>query len=158
MLMRSLGHIARLNLLMGAALGLVVVATWAGATVQDSETQLSQRVSEYWKYKIERNFEKSYAYETPQYRERVPLSEYKQSLGKGVKWLDFQVEKVAVENDAAKVHVKIRYKWTMVSAGPKDGFTGTAAEDWCRVDGTWYHVYKQKQKMIPPKHVGSERR
>ena len=129
------------------------LAIWLGglagvsAAQEEQKEQLTQRVNEYWGYKINRHFEKSYLYESPEYRQKVPLSTYQQSFGAGIKWLSAEVEKVAVEApDRATVRMKIRYKWTMAKAGPKDGFTGALTENWRRVDDSWYHERTESKK------------
>ena len=118
------------------------------ATPQDQEERLTKRVNEYWGYKIKRNFEKSYPYESPEYRQKITLSKYQQSFGPGVEWLSVKVEKVEIKKDLATVRVKIGYRWTMVPVGPKDGFSGTKTENWRMVDGTWYRVKKVKQSSM----------
>ena len=110
--------------------------------VETQESGIKTRVNEYWGYKIKKDFEKSYLYESPEYRQKITLSKYQQSFGPGVEWLSAKVEKVEVKKDQATVRVKIGYRWTMVPVGPKDGFTGTVTETWRMVDGTWYHVKK----------------
>ena len=116
-------------------------AVGASAASGDQEELLTARVNKYWGHKIKRDFEKTYPYETPEYRQGVDLSEYRRSFGPGVKWLGAAVEKVTFENGLAKVRVKIRYRWTMVSIdGPVSGFTGIADENWRMEDGVWYHV------------------
>lgn len=115
----------------------------ASATPQDQQELLTQRVNEYWGLKIKRDFEKSYLYESPEYRKNVPLSKYLTSIGPGIEWLSVKVEKVLVEKDLATVHVKIAYRWSMVPVKSKEGFTGTTSEEWRMVDGIWYHDKKQ---------------
>jgi hypothetical protein len=114
--------------------------------VEDQENRVKTRVHEYWGYKIKRDFEKSYLYESPEYRKEVKLVDYLKSFGPGVEWLGAEVDRV------------VRYRWTMVSAGPKEGITSTSTEKWKDVNGTWYHLRKARKTVNTPKNLDSERR
>jgi hypothetical protein len=126
--------------------------------VEDQENRVKTRVHEYWGYKIKRDFEKSYLYESPEYRKEVKLVDYLKSFGPGVEWLGAEVDRVEVAGDQATVLVKVRYRWTMVSAGPKEGITSTTKEKWRNVNSIWYHVRKVRKTLITPKNLDSERR
>ncbi len=113
--------------------------------VEDQESRIKTRVHEYWGYKIKRDFEKSYLYESPEYRQKVKLVDYLRSFGPGVEWLGAEVDRVEVAGDQATVWVKVNYRWTMIPV--KKTMTGTGKEKWKRMNKTWFHVKKKKGQL-----------
>jgi hypothetical protein len=114
---------------------------------ESRESLVRARVLEYWNHKIKREFDKSYLYETPEYREQVSLMDYLKSYGSGVEWLNAAVEKVEVAGEQASVWVKVEYRWTMIPT--QKPMIGNAKEDWKWVDDTWFHIKEAKQKWKP---------
>ena len=137
-----------------------LVVLWAGAVAaetqangsaaaldvaQGEEKLLKTRVLEYWAYKGKKDFEKSYLYETPEYREKVKEADYVKSFGPGVDWLGATVSSVQITGDQATVWVKVEYKWAMIPVNKK--MTGSAKEEWRKIDNTWFHVKKEKNQL-----------
>lgn len=114
--------------------------------VEDRESQIKTRIKtrvhEYWGYKIKRDFEKTYLYESPEYRKEVKLVDYLKAFGPGVEWLGAEVDKLEVAGDQATVWVKVNYKWTMIPV--KNTLTSTSKEKWKRMKNTWFHEKKKK--------------
>lgn len=134
---------------------LVLCAGCAGMPVGRTET-LTERVNQYWGYLIKNDFEKSYLYESPEYRQGVTALGYAKSFGGGVTWLDARVDKIEEKGDEAVVHVEIRYFWNMALVMPKDGMKSTALENWKFVEGVWYHQrFITSDPLLSPKGGGS---
>lgn len=118
----------------------------------DLKTRLKKRVEEYWGFKIKRDFEKTYPFETPEYREKAKPAQYATSFGTGAQWLTAVVKKAEVEGNTAKVWVEVTYKWTFA---PKEA-KSTALEKWQLVADQWYHVRNEKINPMKPVDSGSD--
>ena len=113
--------------------------------VEGKESLLKTRVQEYWKYKIERDFEKCYLYESPEYRQKVKFVRYLKSFGSGAEWLGVEVVSVGVAGDQGTVWVKVNYKWSMIPTNKT--MTSSAKEEWKWMNNTWFHVKKAKGRL-----------
>jgi hypothetical protein len=111
-------------------------------TSQGTAEHLKQRATEYWDLKIKGQFEKAFAYESPDLVKDVSLMTYLTSIGRGVDWLAAEPESVSIEGDKGTVNMKIRYRWTFTQDQPQDGLIGLYAEQWKLYEGKWYHIYK----------------
>ncbi len=123
------------------------VTTKAVKSSSDEEV-LKQRVTAYWDYKIKGEFEKSYEYESPLYRNKVDLVNYIRSFGVGTgKWTGVKITGIAIKGELAQVHMKIRVRIGRRIARGKDVELWTAvSEPWMKQGGVWYHV-EEKAKL-----------
>lgn len=105
---------------------------------EDEETVLRRRVQEYWSYKIKGEWEKSYLYESPEFRERVSTAAYidrnKQSI---VKWEGFDVLEIWISGEEGHVKVDRKYRYIILQT-PKGAFEKVAEETWIKKEGQWY--------------------
>jgi hypothetical protein len=105
---------------------------------EDEETVLRRRVQEYWSYKIKGEWEKSYLYESPEFRERVSTAAYidrnKQSI---VKWEGFDVLEIWISGEEGHVKVDRKYRY-IIPQTPKGAFEKVAEETWIKKEGQWY--------------------
>ncbi len=116
---------------------------------KSDEEILRDRVTEYWGYKVEEKFDKSYEFEYPVYRKNVSMSNYIRGFRPSMKWTKAEVQTIAVEDDAAEVAVKVDIKVNMVMPRiPKpvqhENKGIELRERWVKIDGLWYHVPKQR--------------
>ena len=118
----------------------------AGVPIGQTE-MLTERVNQYWGLLLKRDFEKSYMYEAPEYRQEVGIVDYARSFGAGVNWLGARVDKIEEKGNEAVVYVAIRYVWNAMMHMPKDGIESIIAEKWSFVEGAWYH---QRSKISDP--------
>jgi hypothetical protein len=105
---------------------------------EDEETVLRRRVQEYWSYKIKGEWEKSYLYESPEFRERVSTAAYinrnKQSI---VKWEGFDVLEIWISGEEGHVKVDRKYRY-IIPQTPKGAFEKVVEETWIKKEGQWY--------------------
>jgi hypothetical protein len=95
--------------------------------------ELRARAKEYWRYRIDRDYEKSYGFENPEKIKGVNLTKYIGTFGSGVKWLGSEVDQVNINGDTGYVLMKIRY----------------SMDCWKLVNGTWYHQFRNIQGVKP---------
>ncbi|SPQ00147.1 hypothetical protein NBG4_180023 [Candidatus Sulfobium mesophilum] len=116
---------------------------------KSDEEILRDRVTEYWGYKIEEKFDKSYEFEYPVYRKNVSMSNYFRGFRPSMKWTKAEVQTIEMKDDAAEVTVKVDIKVDMVVPRiPKpvqhENKGIELRERWVKIDGLWYHVPKQR--------------
>lgn len=118
-------------------------------TPEQQATALKQRATEYWKFRVNGEHDKAFAFELPQTVEGVTLNQYRSRFGQGVMWLAAEPEDVTVNGDEAKVTIKIRYRWSFTQDQPEGGFENTTIDRWKLLDGTWYHMHKKSPMPAP---------
>ena len=119
----------------------------------DQATIVANRAQEYWDHKIKGDFEAAYQYEDPDFRKNVRLGDYLRSIGSGAKWLEAKVGNVAIDGEAAKVEMKIRYAIILGPYFPKEGIERDISSYWRLVDGIWYHVFGGKRRGANKKEM-----
>jgi hypothetical protein len=107
---------------------------------EDEETVLRRRVQEYWSYKIKGEWEKSYLYESPEFREKVSKVAYiNQNRRSIVKWEGFDVLEIWISGEEGHVKVDIKYRY-IIPQTQKGAFEKVAEETWIKKDGQWYCI------------------
>jgi hypothetical protein len=109
---------------------------------EDEEAALKRRVLEYWSYNIRGEWEKSYLYESPDYKEKVNLLAYvNQNSRFPVKWEGCDILEVWTTGEEGYVTVKTKYRY-MIPQTNKAAFEKTVKEKWIKVkkDNQWYRV------------------
>lgn len=105
---------------------------------EDEETVLRRRVQEYWSYKIKGEWEKSYLYESPEFRERVSIAAYiNQNRRSIVKWEGFDILEIWTSGEEGHVKVDRKYRY-IIPQTQKGAFEKVAEETWIKKDGQWY--------------------
>jgi hypothetical protein len=104
------------------------------------EEALRDRVRAYWDYKVKEEFDKSYEYEYPLFRNQVNMTNYIRSFHTGkAGWSGARIEEVHMEGDTATVDMKIMIK-ILVSSSKNLEHEALLKEKWVKVDGIWYHI------------------
>lgn len=107
---------------------------------EEEESVLRRRVQEYWSYKIRREWDKCYQYESPDYREKVNIVRYiSQSSRSSVKWEGFEIEDIWTSGDEGYVTLKRKYRY-IIPETKKAAFERTEEEKWGKKDGHWYRL------------------
>ena len=113
--------------------------------VSDEEV-LKERVQIFWNHRVKEELDKAYAYEYPLYKKKVSLVKYIQhNSGSLMRYNSFEIRDIAIEEEAAKVRVKVGVKVKVPGARTFDHeteLTGT----WVKVNGEWYHVPGTKKR------------
>lgn len=107
---------------------------------EEEETVLRGRVQEYWNYKIKGEWEKSYLYESPEFREKVSIAAYiNQNRRSIVKWEGFDVLEIWISGEEGHVKVDRKYRY-IIPQTQKGAFEKVAEETWIKKDGQWYRL------------------
>ena len=107
---------------------------------EEEETVLRRRVQEYWSYKIKREWDKCYQYESPDYREKVNIVRYiNQNSRSPVKWEGFEIEDIWTSGDEGNVKLNRKYRY-IIPEIKKAAFERVAEEKWVKKDGHWYRL------------------
>lgn len=108
-------------------------------TVQNIDHRLAKRFSEYWFYRLHKQYANSYRYELPYQQYVIPLQEYKSQLdgyGKEAKVILYDI--MMPRRYMAIIKKKIITK----------DVTLFSKDKWIKVDGEWYHKFFQN--VLPP--------
>lgn len=104
------------------------------------EDQLRERVMAYWSYKVNQEFDKSYEYEAPFFRNTTSLVKYIRSFKSGrLEWKGAEVKSLKIDGSSAIIDLKISIRLDLGSSS-KIEHEVPLKEKWVRVDGTWYNV------------------
>lgn len=114
-------------------------ATKEGVRKAEEDT-LKERVMEYWRHKINGEFDKCYEYEEPFYRKTVNLVKYIKGFRTDViKWKTADVREMEIRGDEAVVKLNVDMNVKVPGIRRIDR-TSLVTEKWVRVEGIWYHV------------------
>ncbi len=108
----------------------------------DDREALKKRVTEYWNYKIRREFDRAYQMELPLYRKTVSMVKYIKRFHDGMYWTGVDVKNIEMDGGAAWVLVGIEAR-TIIPGIPQKkgiGYSSTLRERWIKEGGVWYHV------------------
>jgi len=105
-----------------------------------SETEiLRKRVTEYWALKVKRDFDKTYEYEVPSYREKVNMVDYIMRQGQVIRFTGAEVREMDVDGDRARVEVFVRFNYQIPEFKIKRS-EDSLREKWVKFRGEWYHI------------------
>ena len=107
---------------------------------QDDEAVLKGRAQEYWTYKIKGEWDKSYIYESPHYREKVNLVGYIKQWGRfPMKWEGADILEVWTSGEEGYVKLKTRYRY-IIPQTKNAAFQRVVEEKWTKKDNQWYRI------------------
>ncbi len=107
---------------------------------EDDGTVLRQRVQEYWNYRMKGEWDKTYVYEVPEYRERVDLASYKNQNGRSPMRIEsFDITELWTSGDEGNVTLKIKHRWSVPNF-QRASFEQESRERWVKKDRQWYHL------------------
>lgn len=108
---------------------------------QDDEAILRGRAQEYWSYKIKGEWDKSYPYESPEYRKEVNISGYiNQNRRMPIKWEGFNAVEIWTSGEEGYVKLNIKYRY-LIPETAKANFERLIEEKWIKSqDGGWYRL------------------
>ena len=108
---------------------------------EEEEVVLRRRVQEYWSFRVKGEWDKSYTYESPEYRERVNLQRYFNEKGRFIlKWVGFNILEIWASGEEGYVKLNIKYRYLIPEAQGKGVFQRIVEEKWIKKDGNWYHI------------------
>jgi hypothetical protein len=110
------------------------------------EEILRERVTAYWQYKANDEFDKIYEFEAPVYKRKVTLVHYIKGFNtNAVKWKKAAIENISMEETSAMVDMNLRVR-VKVPAIPAYEYDSLIKEKWVKVDGMWYHIPAEQVK------------
>jgi len=105
-----------------------------------SETEiLRRRVTEYWALKVKRDFDKTYEFEVPSFREKVGMVDYITKQGQAIRFTGAEVRDVDMDGDRARVKVFVRFDYHIPQINIKSS-GDYVGEKWIKLNGEWYHI------------------
>jgi hypothetical protein len=108
---------------------------------EDDTAILRRRAQEYWSYKIRGEWDKSYLYESPEYRKEVNITTYiGQNSRIPVKWEGFNNLEIWTSGDEGYMKLNLKYRY-LISETTKASFERLIEEKWIKSkDGGWYRL------------------
>ncbi len=104
------------------------------------DTILKRRVQEYWDSRIKGEWDKSYLFELPEYREKVSIVKYiGQNARSVVKWEGFNIKEFWTSGDEGYVRLDLKYRYTIPKMQQKGSFERVVEEKWIKQANQWYH-------------------
>lgn len=113
------------------------------AIKNSAEEVLRERVMAYWNYKINGEFDKSYEFEDPFYRETVSMVSYIKSFSGAVKWRGLEITGMKIDGEVADIGLNLRLDVAIpqFNAGT---INSAITEKWVNVEGKWHHIQPKK--------------
>ncbi len=106
----------------------------------DEEAALRTRAQEYWDYRLTGKWDKSYLYESPEYRENFSIVSYINQNGRSpVKWEGIDIVEVWTSGNEGRVKMNTKYRYRIPQT-KKAAFDKVLEEEWVKVEGQWYRV------------------
>ena len=124
----------------------VVLAGCATAPpVSDDEASariVEERAEARWRYIMERDFEKSYEFYSPGYRETIRLRDYERDMARRpFRYLNLEVQPAECEDDRCQVRIQLTYQAVGAPAGQhRVRLTQDLTETWIRLEDQWWYV------------------
>ena len=126
------------KLILTAVLALLVAAC---APPPSDEEIVTQRAQERWDALVDSDFENSYKYHSPGYREEITTTEHIVGLSRRkITWVDAKIVGVDCEEGRCEVESSVTYSADGapgVLAGIRN--TRTVREIWVRLDDQWWY-------------------
>jgi len=129
-------------LLLFLALSVTQCSTRKQIIKEDDEVVLRRRVHEYWSYNIKGEWDKSYLYESPDFKEKVNLVAYvNQNSRFPMKWEGCDILEVWTSGEEGFVTLNTKYRY-IIPQTDKAAFEKTVKEKWIKIkkDNQWYRV------------------
>lgn len=113
------------------------------ACVDKEKGKLNNRAIDFWKFKIEKRFDKAYEFLSPGWRSGESKESYVLRMGQSkIKWTDVKVaKKTCSQKDLCQLLLEITYLYKFKGAvSEKMEITTQVSENWLLKDNNWYHV------------------
>ncbi len=129
-----------LVLILLLASGIIQCTTKTRIIKENDEAVLRRRVQEYWSYRIKGELDKSYLYESPDYREKINIVRYINQLGRSpVKWEGFEILEIWASGEEGHVKLNTKYRY-LIRQTTKAAFERAVEEQWVKKEGQWYRL------------------
>ena len=120
------------------AICIIQCTTKSQIVKENDEAVLRRRVQEYWSYRIKGELDKSYLYESPDYREKINIVRYINQFGRSaVKWEGFEILEIWTSGEEGHVKLNTKYRY-LIPQTTKAAFERAVEEQWVKKEGQWY--------------------
>ena len=122
---------------------ILAVSLMMTACEDQEKNKLDNRVIDYWKFKIDRNFKEAYKFLSPGWRATESEIAYAQRMSQStISWKDVKMEgKNCTQKDLCVVTVSITYDYSFKAVGGKLMTVETDLDEtWIMKNNIWYHV------------------
>jgi hypothetical protein len=130
------------------AIILIAAVSLLMTACEDQEkNKLDNRVVDYWKYKVDRNFKEAYKFLSPGWRANESEIAYAQRMSQSaIKWTGIKLkEKKCTQKDLCEVTVIISYEYKFSAVGKTMNVESDLHENWILKNNTWYHLPIKKK-------------
>ena len=132
--------ILTLILVFSIASGIIQCTPKSQILKEDDEANLRTRAREYWDYRIKSQWDKSYLYESPDYREKTSVVRYINQNGRSIiKYEGFDILEVWTTGNEGHVKVNTKYRY-LIPQSKKAAFERVIEEEWIKNNGQWYRL------------------
>ena len=111
-------------------------------TNQPTSSKLEDRAIERWNALINKDWEKAYSYETPNFRKTYNIEEYKTNFGSAITWKSIKFLSKKQVNDKV-TDVKVELTILFNDSGSKMLIPSIFDARWLYSDNNWWHVLKK---------------
>ena len=121
---------------------LLVISGCATLGGSSKEEIVKQRVAERWTALIEGRLETAYEFETPEYRELYPFSDFRKKVRGVGSWQKVDVESIRCETDKCVATIRVYVRIQIGLGFEAIEKNGQATEKWIHhtATGQWYHI------------------
>jgi len=106
------------------------------------EKTAGERATARWNALINRNWEKAYSYQSPNYRKTYTLEAFTNNFGRAVEWKKVKLLSEKAVSDSV-VDVEIEIISLFKDVGVEMMLPGQFFERWQKIDGTWWYFKKK---------------
>ncbi len=115
-------------------------ASFKGSGLESDASVLHERAGERWEALLNKDWEKAYSFELPEYRKTHDLSKYKRRYGSSIQWKHVSITSVDIQEDqkTADVSGELTYQIIVPGPGGKVQSTTPFKERWVKKDSEWW--------------------
>jgi hypothetical protein len=137
---KTISSILAVILVMGVGLSIIQCTPKPHVVKVDEETALRKRVQDYWDLRLTGKWDKSYLYESPEYREHLSIVSYINQNGRSpVKWEQVDILEVWTSGNEGHVKMNTKYRY-LIPQTRKAAFDKVVEEQWVKIEGQWYRL------------------
>ena len=118
-------------------------ASFKGGGLGSDASVLQERAEERWEALLNKDWEKAYSFELPEYRSTHDLSKFKRRYGSSIQWKHVNIKSVDLQEDQKTADVSGELTYEFIAPGAGGGMVETTApfkERWLKKESEWWFV------------------
>lgn len=118
-------------------------ASFKGSGLESDASVLHERAEERWEALLNKDWEKAYSFELPEYRKTHDLSKYKRRYGSSIQWKHVTIKSVDIQEDQKTADVSGELTYQFVAPGAGGGMVETMTsikERWLKKESEWWFI------------------